>query len=110
MSPIGGVGINLAVQDAVAAANLLAEPLRKGRVSEHDVRKVQRRRQWPTRATQALQTSLQRYVITPVLSKQRTPRVPVVVQLLSRLSLLPRLAAHLIGVGFRPEHVSKAVR
>src|SRR5207249_3351547 len=71
MSPVGGVGINLAVQDAVAAANLLAEPLRQGRCSVEELRRVQRRREFPTRATQRLQVIVQKRVIFPTLGRTR---------------------------------------
>ena len=67
MSPIGGVGINLAIQDAVAAANTLAEPLRKRRVTIDELRRIQKRREFPTRVTQWLQVTMQRRVIAPVL-------------------------------------------
>jgi len=105
MSPIGGVGINLAIQDAVAAANLLAAPLAAGTVSCDDLRAVQRRREWPTRATQRMQIFIQDHVIAGVLG--RTPRqLPWVLKLLRWFPALRRVPARLVGVGFRPEHVS----
>jgi 2-polyprenyl-6-methoxyphenol hydroxylase-like FAD-dependent oxidoreductase len=106
MSPVGGVGINLAIQDAVAAANLLAEPLREGRLTSDHLRRVQRRRQWPTRVTQWLQVVVQRRVITRALrggSSRLAP--PRAVRLLARCPLLQRLPARLIGVGVRAEHI-----
>jgi 2-polyprenyl-6-methoxyphenol hydroxylase-like FAD-dependent oxidoreductase len=106
MSPVGGVGINLAIQDAVAAANLLAEPLREGRLTTDHLRRVQRRRQWPTRVTQWLQLLVQRRVITRALrggSGRLAP--PSAVRLLARCPLLQRLPARLVGVGVRAEHV-----
>src|SRR5665648_312211 len=105
MSPIGGVGINLAVQDAVATANILAAPLREGKVTEDELRKVQKRRQWPTEMTQALQIFIQNRVISSVLTMTTQPKPPFVAKLLNRFPWLRRLPARLIGMGFRPEHV-----
>ena len=105
MSPVGGVGINLAVQDAVAAANILWEPLRKGRVAEDVLAKVQARRQWPTEMTQAVQLIVQKRIISNVLSMTEAPRAPFIVTLFNRFPVLRRLPARLIGMGFRPEHV-----
>ena len=105
MSPIGGVGINLAIQDAVAAANILWEKLRQGRVAEAELAKVQTRRQWPTEMTQALQLLVQKRVISNVLSMTAQPRPPFVFTLFNRFPVLRRLPARLIGMGFRPEHV-----
>jgi len=108
MSPIGGVGINLAIQDAVATANILAEPLLRGTITINDLRKVQVRREWPTRMTQGLQGLLQKRVIGRVLGGDSRPSPPFVVRLLNRWPFLQRLPAYLIGVGFRPEHVRTA--
>ncbi|MET0841773.1 MAG: FAD-dependent oxidoreductase, partial [Methyloceanibacter sp.] len=105
MSPVGGVGINLAVQDAVAAANILWEPLREGRVTEDVLAKVQSRRQWPTEMTQRVQLLVQKRVISNVLSMTTQPRAPFLFTLLNRFPVLRRLPARLIGMGFRPEHV-----
>ncbi len=105
MSPIGGVGINLAIQDAVAAANILWRPLREGRVNETDLRAVQERREWPTRATQGLQLFIQDRVISNVLALTTRPRAPFAVKLLNWLPVLRRITARLLGLGFRPEHV-----
>ncbi|MGC2508658.1 MAG: FAD-dependent oxidoreductase [Candidatus Acidiferrales bacterium] len=106
MSPIGGVGINLAIQDAVAAANLLAAPLRSRTVSIRDLRKVQERRMFPTRATQRLQVFVQDRVVTPALkSKTKIANLPLPLKLLRRWPLLRRIPARIVGVGFRPEHV-----
>src|SRR5438874_618736 len=106
MSPIGGVGINLAVQDAVAAANILIPRLLRGSVSQRDLEAVQRRREFPTRATQRLQVVLQNRVIGRVLASTAKMSPPFPVRLLGRIPLLRRLPARLIGLGFRPEHVS----
>jgi len=109
MSPIGGVGINLAIQDAVAAANLLAEPLRVRRLTTGHLRRVQRRRQLPTRVTQRLQLLIQERVITRVLEGTGRLAPPLLLWLLARVPLLRRLPARLIGVGVRPEHLRAPV-
>ncbi|MBE7369653.1 FAD-dependent oxidoreductase [Ramlibacter pallidus] len=106
MSPIGGVGINLAIQDAVAAANLLAAPLREGRLLPAHLEAVQRRREWPTRVTQRMQIALQDALLSPLLARTDVPAgVPLPVRLLQRLPLLRRLPARAIGMGVRPERV-----
>jgi 2-polyprenyl-6-methoxyphenol hydroxylase-like FAD-dependent oxidoreductase len=105
MSPIGGVGINLAIQDAVAAANILAPRLLQGAASEADLQAVQRRREFPTRATQSLQLFVQNRVIGRVLKSTGQPSPPLLLRLLGHWPLLRRIPARLIGVGFRPEHV-----
>ena len=105
MSPVGGVGINLAIQDAVAAANLLAAPLGERRVTVDDLDQVQRRREFPTRFTQRFQLIVQKRVIVPVLGAAGPPRPPLLLRLLLRLPGLPRIPARLIGLGIRPEHV-----
>ena len=105
MSPIGGVGINLAIQDAVATANILTPKLLQGSVSQRDLEAVQRRREFPTRATQWLQVVLQNRVIGRVLASTEKMSPPLLVRLLGWLPFLRRLPARLIGLGFRPEHV-----
>ncbi|MCL2430849.1 MAG: FAD-dependent oxidoreductase, partial [Alphaproteobacteria bacterium] len=105
MSPIGGVGINLAVQDAVAAANILALPLREHRLTEADLAAVQRRREFPTRATQRLQVFLQDRVISRVLGTDQPIVIPAALRLLAAIPPLRRIPARVIGMGFRPEHV-----
>jgi 2-polyprenyl-6-methoxyphenol hydroxylase-like FAD-dependent oxidoreductase len=106
MSPIGGVGINLAIQDAVATANLLAGPLRLRAPTLDELRRVQRRRSFPTRATQALQLFIQDRAIDPLLASGSAPSsVPWIVALAQRFPVLQRIPALVIGVGFRPEHV-----
>jgi 2-polyprenyl-6-methoxyphenol hydroxylase-like FAD-dependent oxidoreductase len=104
MSPVGGVGINLAIQDAVAAAGLLWAPLKAGRLSLADLQQVQRRREWPTKVTQLGQILVQNAVISPTLSGA-TPRVGWPVRLLSRTPWLQGLPARAVGLGVRPEHV-----
>jgi 2-polyprenyl-6-methoxyphenol hydroxylase-like FAD-dependent oxidoreductase len=103
MSPIGGVGINLAVQDAVAAANILAEPLRRGAVTTEALNDVQQRREFPTRVTQRLQITLQNNVIGPALKGQQ-PHAPLFMKLL-QLPLLRRIPGRVLALGVRPEHI-----
>jgi 2-polyprenyl-6-methoxyphenol hydroxylase-like FAD-dependent oxidoreductase len=105
MSPIGGVGINLAIQDAVATANILAEPLRAGKVTDEELRKVEKRRLLPTELTQALQIFIQNRVVSNVLTMTEQPKPPLAARLLGRHRWLRRWPARLIGMGFRPEHV-----
>lgn len=103
MSPAGGVGINLAIQDAVATANLLGEKLRTGPVSVDDLRKVQARREWPTRLIQAMQVFIHRRVVTGR-SSDRNESTPFVVRLLKWFPVLRQIPARFIGIGPRPEH------
>jgi len=110
MSPVGGVGINLAIQDAVAAANLLWQPLSKGRVPAAQLASVQARREWPTKMMQAVQLFIQKRVISNVLALTERPKPPFGVTLFNRFPFLRRLPARLIGLGFRPEHVRSPER
>jgi 2-polyprenyl-6-methoxyphenol hydroxylase-like FAD-dependent oxidoreductase len=105
MSPVGGVGINLAVQDAVATANLLWRPLKNGTLTEDDLARVQKRREFPTRVTQSLQVQAQKRVIQPVLRSTQPLAPPWFLNLFNRLPLLQRIPARIVGVGVRPEHV-----
>ncbi|MCK9918874.1 FAD-dependent oxidoreductase [Microbacteriaceae bacterium K1510] len=105
MSPVGGVGVNLAIQDAVAAANILWQPLRDKTVSEADLHRVQQRRELPVRVTQRLQVFIQNHVVAGAMQTQRRPQVPFGVKLLNGLPALRRIPARLIGMGIRPEHV-----
>jgi 2-polyprenyl-6-methoxyphenol hydroxylase-like FAD-dependent oxidoreductase len=106
MSPIGGIGINLAVQDAVAAGNILGEPLRRGPVAVDRLRAVQRRREWPTRITQRAQVFIQNRVIGRVLTTQaKAFPLPLPLRLLRAWPFLRRIPARLVGMGVRPEHV-----
>ena len=104
MSPVAGIGINLAIQDAVATANILAEPLRKGSLSATDLAKIQRRRAFPTRVTQRLQVVIRKQVGRDV-GKSGTTRPPWPVRLLERTTLPCRLRTRFVGVGIRAEHV-----
>jgi 2-polyprenyl-6-methoxyphenol hydroxylase-like FAD-dependent oxidoreductase len=109
MSPVGGVGINLAIQDAVAAANILAPRFKQGIVSEDDLEAVQRRREFPTRATQAVQVFIQNRVIGRVLGSSEKLSAPLPLRLLRLMPALTRIPARLIGLGIRPEHVRTPV-
>ncbi|MGC2784011.1 MAG: FAD-dependent oxidoreductase, partial [Roseiarcus sp.] len=105
MSPVGGMGINMAVQDAVAAANRLAEPLRSGRLTDQDLQAVEERRTPPMRFTQRLQLMIQQRVISRVLASHERPKPPLFLKLFGVFPILRRIPARLIGVGIRPEHV-----
>ena len=105
MSPAGGVGINLAVQDAVAAANLLAAPLRSGTLTDADLRRVQARREWPVKVTQRIQLAIQDNIIASALQGDGPMHVPLALQALARFAFLRRIPARVIGMGVRPEHV-----
>jgi len=105
MSPIGGVGINLAIQDAVAAANILAEPLRARRADPGVLQQVQDRREFPARFTQRMQTFIQDRVIAAVLRGGERPKPPLAAKLLNWFPPLRRIPARLVGMGVRPEHV-----
>jgi 2-polyprenyl-6-methoxyphenol hydroxylase-like FAD-dependent oxidoreductase len=105
MSPVGGVGINLAIQDAVATANILASRLAEGTLSDGDLHAVQRRREFPTRATQRLQIIIQNRVISRVLGSTQPLAVPWPIKLMQQWPWLRRIPARVIGMGFRPEHV-----
>ena len=105
MSPVGGIGINVAIQDAVAAGNILGPALRKGPVPESLLAEVQKRREWPTRMTQSLQVVVQNLVIRNVLQMQKNPRAPFIVKLFNWFPALRRIPGRIIGMGFRPEHV-----
>jgi 2-polyprenyl-6-methoxyphenol hydroxylase-like FAD-dependent oxidoreductase len=110
MSPAGGVGINLAVQDAVAAATLLAEPLRRGAVDVDVLAEVRRRRLAPTIAVQSRQRILPRAGVAPIISGQRQGPPKQIVALLKAIPAASRVPAYLIGVGLRPEHAPPFAR
>jgi 2-polyprenyl-6-methoxyphenol hydroxylase-like FAD-dependent oxidoreductase len=110
MSPIGGVGVNLAVQDAVAAANILGQPLREGCVTPDDLRAVQTRRMFPTRVTQAMQVAAQDNIIGPTLGLREQPKPPFALRLLQWFPILQRLPARVLGLGVRREHVAEFIR
>jgi 2-polyprenyl-6-methoxyphenol hydroxylase-like FAD-dependent oxidoreductase len=104
MSPAGGVGINLAIQDAVATANLLAEKLQRGPVQLDDLRKVQARREWPTCLIQGMQIFIHRRVVTGRMSGKKQESLPFVARLLEWFPILRQIPARFIGMGPRPEH------
>jgi 2-polyprenyl-6-methoxyphenol hydroxylase-like FAD-dependent oxidoreductase len=105
MSPVGGVGINLAIQDAVAAANTLASPLKTGTVTSSHLEAIQKRRSMPMRVIQRLQVLIQNNVLSRALASTKKPAVPFPVKLLQRFPILQRIPARLVGLGIRPEHI-----
>jgi 2-polyprenyl-6-methoxyphenol hydroxylase-like FAD-dependent oxidoreductase len=105
MSPIGGVGINIAVQDAVAAANRLAAPLRAGTISTDDLQAIQARRTFPARLTQQIQLTMQNRIIGPALQGTQQPKPPLLFKLFDAIPLLRRIPGRLLALGVRPEHV-----
>ena len=105
MSPIGGVGVNIAVQDAVAAANRLAAPLKAKRLTNDDLQAIQDRRTFPAKMTQLIQLTMQNRLIGPALQGLRQPKPPLLFKLISAVPLLQRIPARLLGLGVRPEHV-----
>ena len=105
MSPVGGVGVNLAVQDAVAAANILAEPLRSGAVTNEHLAAVQARRTFPMKVIQRMQIVVQSRLLSPALSGRERPKPPFVLRLMRWLPLLRRIPARIVGLGVRPEHI-----
>jgi 2-polyprenyl-6-methoxyphenol hydroxylase-like FAD-dependent oxidoreductase len=109
MSPAGGVGINLAIQDAVATANLLAEKLQGGPVRVNDLRKVQARREWPTRLIQGMQIFIHRRIVTGRASGEEKTSIPFVFRLLKWFPILRQIPARFIGMGPRPEHVRSPI-
>jgi 2-polyprenyl-6-methoxyphenol hydroxylase-like FAD-dependent oxidoreductase len=110
LSPVGGVGINLAIQDAVAAANRLAKPLRHRNVSVRDLAGVQARRELPTRLTQGTQALLQRFIFDRVLAGEGAfTDAHWIVRVLAAIPIFPLLLARIFGVGFRPERVERSI-
>ena len=105
MSPIGGVGINYAIQDAIAAANLLTNPLRAGRLETSHLEAVQRRRQWPTKVIQGLQAYIQKSLIANALKSNQPFRLPLPIRMISRIPILQELPARIVAFGIRPEHI-----
>ena len=106
MSPVGGVGINLAIQDAVAASNILAAPLRSGRITDEHLCAVQRRRDFPTRATQRMQLLIQNRIIGGALRSAGPVSIPWPLRWLLSWPPIRRIPARIMGLGFRPEHVA----
>ena len=110
MSPVGGVGVNLAVQDAVATANILAAKLTEGYRSEEDLDLVRKRREFPVRMTQRMQVVMQNNIVSMALKPGGEPlQVPAALRLITAVPWLQGITARLIGLGFRPEHVRSPV-
>ncbi len=107
MSPVGGVGINLAIQDAVAAANFLAVALRGGALTHDDLKQVQRRREWPTQVIQALQVFVQNNIFRSALGSAGWKTLPLPLRIVRAFPFLTRFPGRLIGLGVRPEHIAK---
>jgi 2-polyprenyl-6-methoxyphenol hydroxylase-like FAD-dependent oxidoreductase len=105
MSPIGGVGINIAVQDAVAAANRLAAPLKAGTTTNGHLQAIQARRDFPARMTQKIQLTMQNRIIGPALQGTREPKPPLIFRLFDAFPRLRRIPGRLLALGIRPEHV-----
>jgi 2-polyprenyl-6-methoxyphenol hydroxylase-like FAD-dependent oxidoreductase len=111
MSPVGGVGVNLAVQDAVATANLLAAKLASGCPSEDELDAVRRRREFPVKMTQRMQVIAQNNIIDVALKPGDRPlQVPLVMRLITAVPWLQGITARLVGLGVRPEHVHSPLR
>jgi 2-polyprenyl-6-methoxyphenol hydroxylase-like FAD-dependent oxidoreductase len=109
MSPIGGVGINLAIQDAVAAANILAGPLKNRTLSLSDLSAIQRRREFPTKVIQGIQLLIQNKIMTQVLNTTQTFKPPLILRMLDRIELLRNIPAYIVGIGPRPEHINPSL-
>jgi 2-polyprenyl-6-methoxyphenol hydroxylase-like FAD-dependent oxidoreductase len=110
MSPVGGVGVNLAVQDAVAAANILAEPLHAGSVTAAHLAAVQARRAFPTQVIQRMQVIVQNKLLSPALASRERPKPPFVMRLIQWFPVLRRIPARIVGLGVRPEHIQTPER
>jgi 2-polyprenyl-6-methoxyphenol hydroxylase-like FAD-dependent oxidoreductase len=108
MSPVGGVGVNLAVQDAVAAANILAEPLREGRLTTEHLDQVQKRRTFPMKVIQQMQLTVQERLIDKILDARKPMEAPWLMRLFNFFPLLRRIPARIVGIGVRPEHIHTA--
>jgi 2-polyprenyl-6-methoxyphenol hydroxylase-like FAD-dependent oxidoreductase len=105
MSPIGGVGVNLAVQDAIAASNILAVPLREGRVADDHLQQVQQRRTFPMKVIQKMQTTIQERLIDKILDSTAPAKAPFMMRLFNTFPFLRRIPARIVGIGVRPEHI-----
>jgi len=105
MSPVGGIGINLAVQDAIATANLLWAPLARGKPTLDDLNKVQARREFAVKVTQAVQVAIQNSIIAPTLVSTAPVKPPFLLRLLKAIPILRTIPAYAVGIGVRPEHI-----
>jgi len=110
MSPVGGVGVNLAVQDAVAAANILAEPLRASGVTSVHLAAVQALRAFPMQVIQRMQVIVQNKLLSPALASRERPKPPLVMRLIQWFPMLRRIPARIVGLGVRPEHIQTPER
>ena len=109
MSPVGGVGINLAIQDAVATANLLVEKLRGGQIHLEDLRAVQTRREKPARLTQKVQIFLHEHLLERIFDSTQVISPPMLLRLFEAFPRFRSLPARMVGIGFRPEHIAPAL-
>ena len=105
MSPVGGVGINLAIQDAVATANLLAPKMLRHTLCVDDLNAVQRRRERPAQLTQRIQIFLHKHLLEPIFDSPQTIPPPLLLRITEKFPILRRIPARMVGIGFRPEHV-----
>jgi 2-polyprenyl-6-methoxyphenol hydroxylase-like FAD-dependent oxidoreductase len=105
MSPVGGIGINLAIQDAIATANLLWQPLARGKPTLGDLNRVQARREFAVKVTQGLQVAIQNRIIAPTLASTAPVKPPFVLKLLKAFPILRTIPAYMVGIGVRPEHI-----
>jgi 2-polyprenyl-6-methoxyphenol hydroxylase-like FAD-dependent oxidoreductase len=105
MSPVGGIGINLAIQDAIATANLLWQPLARGKPTLGDLNRVQARREFAVKVTQAVQVAIQNRIIAPTLASTAPVKPPFVLKLLKAFPILRTIPAYMVGIGVRPEHI-----
>ena len=110
MSPVGGVGINFAIQDAVATANLLAPKLLEGTLGVADLKAVQDRREWPAKSMQRVQVFLHKHLLERIFDSPETIPPPLPLRMTEKFPLLRRIPARMVGVGFRPEHINPTVR
>ncbi|OLE25276.1 MAG: hypothetical protein AUI36_32680 [Cyanobacteria bacterium 13_1_40CM_2_61_4] len=108
MSPVGGVGINYAIQDAVVAANVLSKPLKIGKVGIEDLREVQRQREWPVKVIQWIQTQIQKRLLAAAFRSDKPLQIPRPIRLLLRVPIIRDLPARILAFGVRPVHVKAA--
>lgn len=109
MSPVGGVGINLAIQDAAATANIISIPLKNNSLTTKELKAVQQRRTWPTRVIQRIQVLAQQRVIKNVLHTDKPLQIPWLVSKIQQSDLMQRIIGHIIGIGIRPEHLHRSI-
>ena len=110
MSPVGGLGINVAIQDAVVAANVVWKPLSEGRVGDGDLAEVQRRRERPVRVLQSFRSFVQNRFLAPALASAETPSIPWIVRLALRIPILRDIPPRIIALGIDRPHVESPQR